>query len=177
MRVTETKTAFPSFSQISKYKSIIFTCAKTCPEGGDYQCGMSIIVLTVITLVLYLVWITVVIIDCVALQVCQQFLAAQESSDRPDLYTVWALKVKASKAGLAWSSNQKSSRVSTEALVSPQNWESCRLNMRLAIVFLACGLAMHCACAARDGKYYKILGISEDADEQTIKKAYRKGAM
>jgi len=31
--------------------------------------------------------------------------------------------------------------------------------------------------AVKDMKYYKTLGISEDADEQTIKKAYRKAAM
>ena len=31
--------------------------------------------------------------------------------------------------------------------------------------------------AVRESKYYRILGISEDADEQTIKKAYRKAAM
>ena len=31
--------------------------------------------------------------------------------------------------------------------------------------------------AVNNRKYYKILGISEDADEQTIKKAYRKAAM
>ena len=31
--------------------------------------------------------------------------------------------------------------------------------------------------AVKDMKYYKILGISEDADEQTVKKAYRKAAM
>ena len=31
--------------------------------------------------------------------------------------------------------------------------------------------------AVKDMKYYKHLGISEDADEQTIKKAYRKAAM
>lgn len=31
--------------------------------------------------------------------------------------------------------------------------------------------------AVKDLKYYKTLDISEDADEQTIKKAYRKAAM
>ena len=31
--------------------------------------------------------------------------------------------------------------------------------------------------AVKDSKYYRVLGISEDADEQTIKKAYRKSAM
>jgi DnaJ-domain-containing protein 1 len=31
--------------------------------------------------------------------------------------------------------------------------------------------------AVKDMKYYKILSISEDADEQTIKKAYRKAAL
>lgn len=31
--------------------------------------------------------------------------------------------------------------------------------------------------AVRDTKYYKLLGISEDADEATIKKAYRKAAL
>lgn len=31
--------------------------------------------------------------------------------------------------------------------------------------------------AVRDGKYYDILGVAQDADEPTIKKAYRKQAM
>lgn len=43
--------------------------------------------------------------------------------------------------------------------------------MLLVVFFLVA------AAAVKDMKYYKILGISEDADEQTIKKAYRKAAM
>lgn len=45
--------------------------------------------------------------------------------------------------------------------------------MSLALIFLL----LACVDAVRDQKYYKILGISEDADEATIKKAYRKAAL
>ena len=31
--------------------------------------------------------------------------------------------------------------------------------------------------AVRDSKYYDLLGVAQDADEPTIKKAYRKQAM
>ena len=43
-----------------------------------------------------------------------------------------------------------------------------------ACVLLACLSATSCV---RDTKFYDLLGISPDADEATIKKAYRKQAM
>jgi DnaJ-domain-containing protein 1 len=33
------------------------------------------------------------------------------------------------------------------------------------------------AAAVRDTKYYEVLGLSPDADDQTIKKAYRRQAL
>ena len=38
-------------------------------------------------------------------------------------------------------------------------------------------LAASCVAAVRDSKYYDLLGVAHDADELTIKKAYRKQAM
>ena len=48
---------------------------------------------------------------------------------------------------------------------------------RHVVISLLLALALSSVLAVRDNKYYKALGISEDADEQTIKKAYRKAAM
>ena len=48
------------------------------------------------------------------------------------------------------------------------------------LLLLGCLLLLTWALQAecvRDEKYYKILGISSDADEATIKKAYRKAAL
>lgn len=55
-------------------------------------------------------------------------------------------------------------------------------SVRLRPKKLLCGIILFTLLVAsseavKDSKYYKILGISEDADEQTIKKAYRKAAM
>lgn len=44
----------------------------------------------------------------------------------------------------------------------------------ILLIFVLCLASVG---AVKDMKYYKILGISEDADEQTVKKAYRKAAM
>lgn len=44
-------------------------------------------------------------------------------------------------------------------------------------LFLLSAFLLLATEAVKDLKFYKILGISEDADEQTIKKAYRKAAM
>ncbi|KAL3131807.1 hypothetical protein ABBQ38_007523 [Trebouxia sp. C0009 RCD-2024] len=38
-------------------------------------------------------------------------------------------------------------------------------------------LAVSCVAAVRDSKYYDLLGVAHDADEPTIKKAYRKQAL
>lgn len=38
-------------------------------------------------------------------------------------------------------------------------------------------VAVYCVAAVRDSKYYDLLGVSQDADEPTIKKAYRRQAM
>lgn len=38
-------------------------------------------------------------------------------------------------------------------------------------------LAVSCVAAVRDSKYYDLLGVAQDADEPTIKKAYRKQAL
>lgn len=50
---------------------------------------------------------------------------------------------------------------------------------RLQTLFSVSVLLLHLACTAavRDSKYYDLLGISSDADEATIKRAYRKQAM
>ena len=42
----------------------------------------------------------------------------------------------------------------------------------LALALLLCG-----AAAVRDKKLYDALGVAEDADDRTIKKAYRKAAL
>lgn len=56
-------------------------------------------------------------------------------------------------------------------------WLELRCRSRRICYLLVLALVMAAAEAVKDLKYYKILGISEDADEQTIKKAYRKAAM
>lgn len=50
-----------------------------------------------------------------------------------------------------------------------------RLQLCASGLLFFCMLAL--SAAVRDSKYYKVLGISEDADEATIKKAYRKAAL
>lgn len=45
------------------------------------------------------------------------------------------------------------------------------------IAWLALFVAWSCVAAVRDSKYYDLLGVSPDADEPTIKKAYRKQAL
>jgi preprotein translocase subunit Sec63 len=54
-----------------------------------------------------------------------------------------------------------------------------RLLPRTAWVGICLLLALCVACvrAVRDPKYYDTLGISPDADEATIKKAYRRQAL
>jgi preprotein translocase subunit Sec63 len=46
--------------------------------------------------------------------------------------------------------------------------------MRLIILVAALALG---AQAVRDDKFYRILGVSSDADDRTIKKAYKKQAL
>lgn len=46
-----------------------------------------------------------------------------------------------------------------------------------AAALLALLAAAPLAAAVRDPKYYNLLGVSHDADEATIKKAYRKAAL
>ena len=50
---------------------------------------------------------------------------------------------------------------------------------RVHFVLSAALLLLHllCTAAVRDSKYYDLLGIAPDADDATIKKAYRKQAM
>jgi preprotein translocase subunit Sec63 len=48
------------------------------------------------------------------------------------------------------------------------------------IVVLLCAvllLSSACVLAVRDKKFYDILGVSEDADDRTLKKAYKKQAL
>ena len=51
--------------------------------------------------------------------------------------------------------------------------------MRRIVTLALCSsfLALSYVAAVRDSKYYDILGVAQDADEATIKKAYRKQAM
>lgn len=56
-------------------------------------------------------------------------------------------------------------------------WLEPRCRSRRICYLLVLALVVAAAEAVKDLNYYKILGISEDADEQTIKKAYRKAAM
>lgn len=46
-----------------------------------------------------------------------------------------------------------------------------------ACAWLLLALCAACAQAVRDTKFYDTLGISPDADEATIKKAYRRQAL
>ena len=50
-----------------------------------------------------------------------------------------------------------------------------RLQVLLSVSLLL--LHLTCTAAVRDSKYYDLLGIASDADEATIKRAYRKQAM
>lgn len=45
------------------------------------------------------------------------------------------------------------------------------------IVWLVLAVCAACVQAVRDTKFYDTLGISPDADEATIKKAYRRQAL
>jgi len=49
--------------------------------------------------------------------------------------------------------------------------------LRLLLTLLACACLLCGSVAVRDAKYYKVLDIAEDADDRTIKKAYRKAAL
>ena len=51
--------------------------------------------------------------------------------------------------------------------------------MHRIVTLTLCSLfvALSCLAAVRDSKYYDTLGVAQDADESTIKKAYRKQAM
>jgi len=53
------------------------------------------------------------------------------------------------------------------------------LGKRRSLLCISLSVLLYSAfvSAVKDMKYYKTLGISDDADEQTIKKAYRKAAM
>jgi hypothetical protein len=46
-----------------------------------------------------------------------------------------------------------------------------------AAVLLALLVAAPLAAAVRESKYYDLLGVAHDADDATIKKAYRKAAL
>lgn len=48
------------------------------------------------------------------------------------------------------------------------------------VVVLLCAVLLFssaCVLAVRDKKFYDILGVSEDADDRTLKKAYKKQAL
>lgn len=48
---------------------------------------------------------------------------------------------------------------------------------RLSVASLALLLFLAVVLCVRDSKFYDLLGVSSDADDATIKKAYRKQAM
>ena len=50
-------------------------------------------------------------------------------------------------------------------------------SIKLAFSVLFVALNLSCDASVRESKYYNLLGVAHDADEPTIKKAYRKQAM
>lgn len=61
-------------------------------------------------------------------------------------------------------------------VISDMGLHGVRLS-RIGFALLLCSsLAIVCLCA-QDRKFYKVLGVAPDADETTIKKAYRKLAL
>ncbi len=50
-------------------------------------------------------------------------------------------------------------------------------SIKFAFSVLFVVLNLSCVTSVRESKYYDLLGVAHDADEPTIKKAYRKQAM